>query len=253
MMPKQKKTLIIAAMCLVASVGLAQPVDENGVLLNTLSFAEKLDGWQLLWDGHSTNGWHGARLDKFPEKGWSMKDGMLTVHESGGGEAEHGGDIVTDQLFGAFELSIEFKITPGANSGIKYFVFPKTPNTKGSALGLEYQVLDDDKHPDAKQGSVGNRTVSSLYDLIPADDKTVNPPGEWNHARIVAHENGDVEHWLNGAKVVEYNRFSQIFRALVQKSKYAKYENFGRIPKGHILIQDHGNTVSYRNIKIREF
>jgi hypothetical protein len=244
--------LLTAIVCFLISASFAQSVDENGAPVNKLSFAEEQSGWKLLWDGKTNAGWHGARLDQFPKVGWSMENGNLTVLESGGGEAEHGGDIVTDKLYGAFELSVEFKITPGANSGIKYFVFAKTPNSKGSSLGLEFQVLDDEKHPDAKMGSVGNRTISSLYDLIPADGKNANPPGEWNHGRVVAHKNGDVEHWLNGKKVVEYNRFSQIFRALVQKSKYAKYENFGQIPEGHVLLQDHGNTVSYRNIKIRE-
>ena len=245
--------IIMAALLLSSLTLLAQTVDENDVPLNRLSAAEKMSGWKLLWDGQTTKGWHGARLDHFPDQGWMIENGLLTVLESGGAEAEHGGDIVTDDLYGAFELSLEFRITPGANSGVKYFVFPKTPNTRGSAIGLEFQVLDDDKHPDAKKGVAGNRTVSSLYDLIPAEGKSVNPPGKWNHARIVAHKNGDVEHWLNGVKVVSYNRFSQAFRALVQKSKYAKYENFGQIAKGHILLQDHGNRVSYRNIKIREF
>lgn len=249
----RKIAVLFAALLFVTTVAFAQAVDENGAPLNILTAAEKMSGWKLLWDGSTSAGWHGARLDHFPKVGWSMENGVLTVLESGGAEAENGGDIVTDDLYGAFELSVEFKITPGANSGIKYFVFPKTPNSTGSAIGLEFQVLDDDKHPDAKMGSAGNRTVSSLYDLIPAEGKSVNPPGEWNHARIVAFENGDVQHWLNGTLVVEYNRFSQIFKALVQKSKYAKYENFGQIPKGHILLQDHGNTVSYRNIKIREF
>lgn len=243
--------LLIAGFCTIAVAG--QPLDNNGVPINTLSNAEQQAGWQLLWDGSTTNGWHGARLADFPKVGWEIKDGVLTVLESGGAEAAHGGDIVTDKLYDAFELTLEFKITPGANSGVKYFVFPKTPNTKGSAIGLEYQVLDDARHPDAKKGVGGNRTVSSLYDLIPAEGKSVNPPGEWNQARIVAKANGDVEHWLNGVRVVSYNRFSQAFRALIQKSKYAHYENFGQIPKGHILLQDHGNTVSYRNIKIREF
>jgi len=243
--------LLITGFCTVAAAG--QLLDKNGVPVNTLSNAEQLAGWQLLWDGTTTNGWHGARLESFPKVGWEINDGVLTVLESGGAEAAHGGDIVTDKLYGAFELTLEFKITPGANSGVKYFVFPKTPNTKGSAIGLEYQVLDDEKHPDAKKGVGGNRTVSSLYDLIPAEGKSVNPPGEWNQARIVAKANGDVEHWLNGARVVSYNRFSQAFRALVQKSKYNHYDNFGQIPKGHILLQDHGNRVSYRNIKIREY
>ena len=242
---------VVVFLLIVSALSFAQS-DENGVALNTLSTAEKLAGWKLLWDGSTTNGWRGARLESFPAKGWSMKDGILIVHESGGAESANGGDIITEDIYSAFELTLEFKITPGANSGIKYFVFPKQPNQKGSAIGFEYQVLDDDRHPDAKLGVNGNRTVSSLYDLIPAENKSVRPPGEWNFARIVAQKNGDVEHWLNGNKVVEYNRFSQAFRNLILHSKYKNYENFGQIPAGHILLQDHGNTVSFRNIKIRE-
>ncbi len=249
-MKKKMMFLLLFSLFLVTSP-FAQ-TDENGVPLNTLSHAEKLAGWKLLWDGNTTEGWRGARLEHFPEKGWSMENGVLTVLESGGAEAAHGGDIVTVDTYSAFELMLEFKITSGANSGIKYFVFPKQPDQPGSALGLEYQILDDEKHPDAKKGMQGNRTVSSLYDLIRAENKSVNPPGEWNHARIVAKPNGDVEHWLNGVKVVEFNRFSQVFRNLLHHSKYEKYENFGQIPAGHILLQDHGNTVSFRNIKIRE-
>jgi len=157
-----------------------------------------------------------------------------------------------EKLYGNFELSLEFKLTPGANSGIKYFVFPKQPNQPGSAIGLEYQVLDDERHPDAKAGVQGNRTASSLYDLIPADNKVVKPIGQWNSASIVVN-GSQVQHWLNGVKVVQFNRHCQTFLALLQKSKYAKYENFGQIKEGHILLQDHGNLVSYRNIKIREF
>jgi hypothetical protein len=235
------------------SFSVAQDVlkDEAGVPLNMLSLAEKNAGWKLLWDGKTTAGWRGARLDKFPEFGWEIKNGELSVLESGGAESRNGGDIVTENLYGNFELSLEFKLTPGANSGIKYFVFPKQPDQPGSAIGLEYQVLDDERHPDAKAGVEGNRTVSSLYDLIPAANKVVNPIGEWNSARIVVN-GSQVQHWLNGVKVVEYNRHCQTFLALIQKSKYAKYKNFGQIKEGHILIQDHGNLVSYRNIKIRE-
>lgn len=246
------KSLFIIAFSLLMCISVFAQTDENGVPLNTLTRYEEMSGWKLLWDGKTTEGWRGARLEHFPEKGWSMENGVLTVLESGGAEAAHGGDIVTVDTYSAFELSLEFKITPGANSGIKYFVFPKQPNQQGSAIGLEYQILDDEKHPDAKKGMQGNRTVSSLYDLIRAENKSVNPPGEWNHARIVAKPNGDVQHWLNGTKVVEYNRLSQVFRNLLHHSKYEKYEKFGQIPEGHILLQDHGNTVSFRNIKIRE-
>lgn len=233
-------------------------VPEISYLKNTLTSAEKRKGWRFLWDGQTTNGWRGAKLDKFPDKGWEMKDGILTVLSSGGAESRNGGDIVTEDSFSDFELSVDFKIAEGANSGIKYFVDSELNKGEGSAIGMEFQVLDDKAHPDAKMGKNGNRTVGSLYDLIRAENsensrgKNFKGVGKWNNARIVV-KGGHVEHWLNQIKVVEFDRFSQMFKALVEKSKYEKWESFGRIPDGLILLQDHGDEVSFKNIKIREF
>ncbi len=224
-----------------------------------LTAREKRTGWRMLWDGKSSAGWGSAKNQGFPTAGWSMADGVLTVHESGGGEAAHGGDIITTDLYSDFELILDFKMSPGANSGIKYFVDPTLNQGDGSAIGLEYQILDDRSHPDAKNGVGGDRTVASLYDLIPAgnlsepgnNNKRVNHDS-WNRARIVVR-GGKVQHWLNNVLVVEFDRWSQAFAALVQKSKYKDWPNFGQIPSGHILLQDHGNTVEFKNIKIREF
>ncbi len=246
------KSGLMTLLVLTLLISLSAQVDENNVLLNSLSTAEKLAGWTLLWDGQTMDGWLNSRLESVTGKGWATDNGLLTVNPTRGLGLPRGGDIVTAKTYSAFELSLEFNITKGANSGIKYFVYPELLKKKGTALGLEYQLLDDENHPDAKNGINGNRTSASLYDLIPAENKVANPPGEWNHARIIAKKNGDVEHWLNGKKVVEYNRFSQIYRTLLGYSKYKDYELFGQIPEGFILLQEHGDTVSFRNIKIRE-
>lgn len=226
---------------------------------NSLSAEEIRDGWCLLWDGATTDGWRGAKSDEFPRTGWEVKDGVLIVHEGGGGESQQGGDIVTRHRFARFELQLDFKITEGANSGVKYFCQPNLdPITgsgakaaTGSAIGLEFQILDDARHPDAKMGRDGNRTMGSLYDLITADAaKQVNPPGQWNHARIVT-DGTHVTHWLNGKCVVEYTRGDAAFRDLVAKSKYKTIPGFGEWADGHLLLQDHGNHVEFRNIKVR--
>jgi hypothetical protein len=221
---------------------------------NNLIGNEAKDGWKMLWDGKTANGWKGAKLDKFPEGGWAIEDGVLSVLSSGGQESTNGGDIVTIEKYADFELKLDFKITEGANSGIKYYVDTEINKGAGSSIGLEFQILDDTKHPDAKLGSHdGSRTISSLYDLIQANtNKVVNPIGEWNHARIIS-KNNHVEHWLNGRKALEYERNSPEYLKLVTESKYKKWPNFGEAEQGRILLQDHGDKVSFRNIKIRSF
>jgi len=219
---------------------------------NTLIDYEKKNGWKLLFDGKTSKGWVGAYKKTFPEKGWEIKDGILKVVSSEGREAANGGDIVTTEQFSAFDLSFEFKLTPGANSGLKYFV-TLSENNQGSAIGLEYQLLDDTLHPDAKMGKDGNRTLASLYDMIKANktSRFIKQPGKWNTSRIIVYPNNHVEHYLNGVKVLEYERGSQAFRDLVAISKYKVWQNFGEAKQGYILLQDHGNEVSFRSIKIK--
>jgi len=228
-------------------------------LHNQLTDYEVRQGWRLLWDGKTNAGWLGAKLDGFPKTGWTMDDGILTVEATDGGESTGPGDIVTVDSFSNFDLQFEFLITEGANSGVKYFVDPSLNKGTGSAIGCEFQILDDEVHPDAKAGVNGNRTMGSLYDLITAENlqtegraKQFKGVGQWNQGRIVS-DDGHVEHWLNNEKVVEFDRSSQTYRALVAYSKYKDWEGFCQWPDGRLLLQDHGNEVSYRNIKVREW
>ena len=229
-----------------------KPVFVVSTVKNKLTPEEKSQGWKLLFDGVSSTGWESARKEAFPKEGWTIEDGILTIQKSDGSEARTFGDIVTTEQYSAFDLAFDFKLTDGANSGVKYFVTLAEGNS-GSAIGLEYQILDDALHPDAKMGRDGNRTLASLYDLIKAEKQArfVRKPGEWNQGRVVVYPNNKVEHYLNGVKVLEYERGSQAYRDLVAISKYVVWNKFGEAPSGRILLQDHGDQVSYKNIKIK--
>ena len=233
---------------------------EVSYLSNELTPAQKEKGWKLLWDGKSNAGWRGAKLDDFPKGGWTMKNGILSVDQSDGKESSGGGDIVTIKKFKDFILEVDFMISEGGNSGIKYFVDPDMNSGAGSDIGCEYQILDDANHPDARMGVSGNHTMGSLYDLIPAnallfgeDERKIrfNGVGSWNRARIEVR-GSKVSHHLNGVRIVEYERGTQMWKALVACSKYRDYPAFGEAETGHILLQDHGDAIAFRNIKILE-
>jgi hypothetical protein len=214
-----------------------------GLMMIGSSFAADESGYTPIFDGKTSTGWRSIKGTDFPSVGWEIKDGVISVLAGG-----KGGDIITTKKFTNFDLCFEFKLTPGANSGIKYFIDPE----KTKAVGYEFQVLDDDKHPDAKLGINGNRTVGSLYDIVPAaKDKKVKPIGEWNQGRIVVK--GDrIEHWLNGEKVIDIDRTSADFKSHFEASKFKKDTGFCTRKDGHILIQDHNNNVSFRNLNIKE-
>ncbi len=215
-------------------------------LHNFLTPTEKKNGWELLFDGGSTGKWRSPHADTFPSSRWLIHNANMTVLGKGKGS------IVTREKFSDFALQLDFRLTKGANSGIKYYVV----ENKGTSYGLEYQLLDDKRHPDADRGRNGNRKLAALYDILPASGTNPKPVGQWNTAKIVAH-NHHIEHWLNGEKVLEFERGSEEFRRMVEKSKYSNErfnvygKRFGEASEGRILLQDHGDRVAFRNIKIR--
>ncbi|MCB0637946.1 MAG: DUF1080 domain-containing protein [Lewinella sp.] len=226
--------------------------------LNTLTEAEQAAGWQLLFDGQTTNGWHNYLADTIGES-WIVEDGALTLdavkQEDWRWQAPHGGDIVSDQQFGNFELQLEWKISDCGNSGIMYRVVEDEQYTWPWLTGPEMQVLDNKCHPDRELPS---HRAGSLYDFIEAQPQTVKPAGEWNQVRIIM--NGThLEHWLNGEKVVDTDLGSDAWKEMVANSKFGRADsdtrspNFAKATRGHIALQDHNDSrVAFRNIKIRE-
>jgi hypothetical protein len=241
------KSAFVAAAILASTIpALAQPAP------NTLTKAEKKSGWKLLWDGKTTKGWESRLGGPFPTVGWEIKDGLLNVTETNEKEGGDGGDIITSRKYDNYELSVDYRITKDANSGILYLVNLDLKKGPESPAGYEYQILDDTAPRYATNGKNGNRSNASLYDMIaPITDKPKLPLGEWNTVRIVV-QGTHVEHWLNGVKVLEYDQSSPEFQQIVAKSKFKAYPNFGTMHDTQIVLQDHGFPVSFRNVKIRE-
>jgi hypothetical protein len=228
------KSLLFATVVISLSVGsrAAEP--------NVIAELEKAAGWKMLFDGKTTTAWQAIGKNEFPGKGWVVRDGVL-LHEARGG----GGDIVTREQFDNFELSWEWRIAPGGNSGLKYNLL--APN---QGVGCEYQLLDDAKHPDARLHGK-TRQTGGLYDVLaPSDDKKLLPAGEWNTSRIVVRGN-QVEHWLNGVKMVEFTFGSDALKAAVAESKFKGTAAWAEKRKSPILLQDHGDEIAFRNIKLR--
>ena len=199
------------------------------------------DGWMPLFDGSTLNGWRQAQKDSVPNAGWSAQNGELSFDPA----KDHGTDIITTRSFSNFELTVDFKVSLGGNSGIKYFLIPNT------SLGCEFQLIDDSTHPDAKLGINGNRKTGALYDILPPfSNKPYKGAGVWNTARIVIKAN-HVEHWLNGVKVLEYERGSEAFKQAIAQSKFKTTTGFAEATSSSILLQAHGDKVSFRNIKIK--
>lgn len=207
---------------------------------NALSQAEKEAGWQLLFDGGSLeDNWHSFKRDTVA--GWTVEDGTIAL--KGGG-----GDLVTDETYDDFELSLEWKIEEAGNSGIIYRVVEAPEYSATYVTGPEYQLLDDQGFP---QELKPNQYAGSNYDMRAPSKKVARPAGQWNKTRIVVNRN-HVEHWLNGAKVVEYELGSESWKLRVETSKWKDYPDYGKAEEGHIALQDHGNQVWFRNVKIRE-
>jgi hypothetical protein len=225
--------------CLVLLVAAASLL--SAAPANQLTDEEKAAGWKLLFDGKTTQGWRSFKKQTFPDKGWVVEDGWL--HCLG----KHGGDVITDAECNDFELQWEWKQASAGNSGVKYFVI----ETRKDALGHEYQMIDDEREPDALRAN-GKRVTASFYDVLaPTTRPNVKPPGEVNSSRIVVKGN-HVEHWLNGVKVLEYECGSEKEKAAVAASKFKTTPGFGDKVKGHILLQDHNSEVWFRNVKVRD-
>jgi hypothetical protein len=200
--------------------------------------------WTPLFDGKSLAGWRGYKKPDASETRWKVENGMLTLPSNDGKDTRGARDIISTGTYDNFDLRWEWKAAQGANSGVKYFVLEDQP----SAIGHEYQLIDDERHADAKIGP--HRQTAAFYDVLQAHDRPIKPAGEWNTSEVRAHGN-HVEHWLNGKKVLEYELDSPALREAVAKSKFKDIARFGKSQNGHILLQDHGDQIWFRKVEIR--
>lgn len=217
---------------------------------NTLSTAERKAGWQLLFDGKTTNGWRGAYVTIFPAAGWRVVNGELRGELNHGAESGDAGDIVTVNTYREFELVFEWKLGKGGNSGVKYFIEERQPKPAGSQAGYEYQLIDDANYMYNGKHLPQDLKTGSIYDVIPAEKPDVRVE-EWHTSKIIVHNN-QIEHWLDGKRVLRTDRTTESFKNGVADSKFRDYPGFDQIPQGHILLQDHGHSVAFKNIKIRK-
>jgi hypothetical protein len=225
---------------------------------NRLTDAERAAGWRLLFDGATLRGWRGLGRDTVPTAHWTVEDGAIRKIASGrvpvqaDGQPIGGGDLMTADSYGDFELAWEWKVSPAGNSGVKYNVSERLSTAiepRHAAKGLEYQMLDDDRHPD---GQIVRHRSGDLYDLIAANErKRLRPVGEWNRSRIV-FRGPHGEHWLNGEKVVEFDLGTPRMADALAASKYLDWSWFGERRRGPIVLQDHNDAVWFRSLKLRE-
>jgi hypothetical protein len=240
-----KQRLLVLSLSLALPLSAASMAAAQGAAPNQLTEAEKKEGWELLFDGKGVQSWRGYQKPDMTGLRWIVQDGCLALPPSDGTDTRGERDIISTSLYGDFDLAWEWRISLGGNSGVKYLVTEGRP----AALGHEYQVIDDARHADAAKRD--SRRTGSFYDVLAAPAAKPRPAGEFNQSRILLKGN-HVEHWLNGAKILEYELDSDALRKAIADSKFKEVEGFDKAKRGHILLQDHGNAVCYRNLKIRE-
>ncbi|MCZ2153880.1 MAG: DUF1080 domain-containing protein [Bryobacterales bacterium] len=245
-----KQCLLFALCCFYSTTTIhaATWCNAEGARFHPLTAGERAQGWVSMFDGSNTQAWRQFHSNGFPDEGWKNEHGALLHGEGDGRSGRAGGDLISRDVFRDFEFAADWCLEPGGNSGVKYLVVEaNTPANSRSGFGLEYQLIDDQAHPDAKQD---NRKTAGIYDVAAPGPKNLRPAGQWNHLKIVV-DHGKVEQWLNGEKVLAFTLDSQQFKDWVAASKYKGDARYGAAREGHIVLQEHGSGVAFRNIKVR--